>query len=71
MAFEDLKAAINALMNEIVENPEDSHVLQERLREKISEMRSLGLQVPAELVQFEDALSNEESDDDDFDNVPV
>lgn len=71
MAFEDLKAAINALMNEIVENPEDRHVLQERLREKISEMRSLGLQVPAELVQFEDALSHDDSDDDDFDNLPV
>lgn len=71
MAFEDLKAAANSLMNEIMKNPEDSHVLQEQLREKISEMRTLGLAVPAELVQFEDALSKEDSDDDDFDNLPV
>lgn len=71
MAFEDLKAAANSLMNEIMKNPEDSHVLQEQLREKISEMRTLGLAVPAEIVQFEDALSKEDSDDDDFDNLPV
>jgi peptidoglycan hydrolase CwlO-like protein len=72
MAFEDIKAAIDALMNEIVARPEDRHVLQEQLREKISELRALGLPVPADLKQFEDALSDENGDDDDdFDNMPV
>ncbi|GKY89490.1 hypothetical protein [Sinisalibacter aestuarii] len=73
MAFEDIKAAIDLLMNEIVAKPEDSHVLQEQLREKIAELRALGLPVPADLKQFEDALSGagDDEDGDDFDNMPV
>lgn len=70
MAFEEIKAAIDVLMAEIAKQPEDSHVLQEQLREKISELRSLGLPVPADLKQFEDALSRGE-DDDPFDNLPI
>lgn len=70
MAFEDLKAAIDALMAEIAERPEDRHVLQEQLREKIAELKAMGLPVPADLKQFEDELSDEDSDDL-FDNMPV
>lgn len=70
MAFEEIKAAIDALMAEIAKQPEDSRVLQEQLREKISELRALGLPVPADLKQFEEALSRDE-DEDPFDNLPI
>ncbi len=70
MALEEIKAAIDLLMAEIVERPEDRHVLQEQLREKIAELRALGLPVPADLKQFEEDLSDDDSDDV-FDNMPV
>lgn len=70
MAFENIKAAIDALMAEIAERPGDRVVLQEQIREKIAEMRAMGLPVPADLRQFEEEL--EQGDDDDtFDNVPL
>jgi len=71
MAFEDIKAAIDALMDEIVKKPEDSHVLAEQLREKIAELRALGLPVPADLKQFEEDLAGEGDGEDPFDNMPV
>jgi hypothetical protein len=70
MAFEDIKAAIAMLMEEIARAPDDRHVLQEQLREKISELRALGLPVPADLKQFEEDLSDDDADDT-FDNMPV
>jgi len=56
MAFEQLKIAITMLMDEIAKRPEDAHVLQERLREKISEFKTLGLPVPEDIQALEDAL---------------
>ncbi|PRX34989.1 hypothetical protein SAMN05216257_102537 [Meinhardsimonia xiamenensis] len=70
MAFEDLKAAIDALMAEIAEKPEDRHVLQEELREKIAELEALGLPVPEDYVKFMAKLSEDDAGDL-FDNLPV
>ncbi len=56
MAFEQLKMAITMLMDEIAKRPEDAHVLQEQLREKISEMKTLGLPVPEDILALELAL---------------
>jgi len=56
MAFEELKLGISMLMDEIAERPEDTHVLQEQLREKISELKSLGLPVPEDILALELAL---------------
>lgn len=70
MAFEEIKAAIDALMAEIAKQPEDTRVLQEQLRERIAEMRALGMPVPADLKQFEDALSGGD-DEDPFENLPI
>ena len=70
MAFEDIKAAIDVLMAEIIARPEDRHILLEQLRAKIAELRALGLPVPADLLQFEDDL-DDDSADDFFDNMPV
>jgi len=70
MAFEDFKAAIDALLNEIARRPEDRHELQEALREKLAELGALGLPVPADLARLEEALADEDAGDD-FDNMPV
>lgn len=70
MAFEEFKAAIAALLDEIAERPEDRHVLQEQLREKISELQQLGLPVPEDYKRFLEELSGDDADDL-FDNMPV
>lgn len=73
MAFEEIRAAIDLLLQEIVKNPDDAHVLQEQLREKISELKALGLPVPADLLQFEEDLAEgaDGDNEDFFDNMPV
>lgn len=58
MAFEDLKARLAMLMDEIAQNPQDAHQLQEQLREQIAEMRSMGMAVPEELIGLEDYLED-------------
>lgn len=63
MAFESMKAGIAALMDEIVKRPEDRHVLQEQLRERISELESMGLPVPEDYKKFEDKLSEDGADE--------
>ncbi|WP_428544955.1 hypothetical protein [Profundibacter sp.] len=60
MAFEELKAGIAMLMDEIAKRPEDAHVLQEQLREKISEMKTLGQPVPEDILELELELALEE-----------
>jgi hypothetical protein len=56
MAFEQLRVQIAMLMDEIAAQPADAHELQESLREKLSEMRALGLPLPEDLVELEAAL---------------
>jgi len=70
MAFEDIKASIGVLLDEIAQRPKDRHVLQEQLREKIAELEALGLPVPEDFRRFEDELSQDDADDM-FDNMPV
>ena len=70
MSFEDLKAAINVLVEEIAKRPQDRHILQEQLREKISELETLGLPVPEDFRRFEKELSDDDADDL-FNNMPV
>lgn len=57
MSFESMKASIYLLLEEMTEQPEDLHQLQEELREKIAEFRALGLPVPQDFVQAERDLS--------------
>lgn len=59
MALEQFRAQIAMIMDEIAAQPEDAHELQERLREKLDEMRALGLEVPEDLAEFEDALEED------------
>lgn len=61
--FEDLKASISLIMQEIAERPEDRHILQEALREKISELRTMGLPVPQDILRLEEALEDPDNED--------
>jgi hypothetical protein len=59
MTFENLKASIYLLLEEMTEQPEDLHQIQEQLREKISEFRALGLPVPEDFLQAERDMRKE------------
>ncbi|SFP15558.1 hypothetical protein SAMN03159463_03707 [Mesorhizobium sp. NFR06] len=65
MALESLKAQIDLLLQEMVNQPEDEHEIQEQLREKFRQLRAMGLPLPADLValekQLDDDLDVEES----------
>lgn len=58
MALEEIKARISLLLQEMVNQPEDEHEIQEQLREKFSELRALGLPLPADLVELEQRLED-------------
>jgi len=70
MAFEQLKAGIALILEEIEKRPEDRHILQEELREKIAELRALGMPVPEDILRLEQQLEDDDSDDL-YDNMPV
>lgn len=56
MPFENLKVAIALLMEQMANKPEDVHEVQEALREKLSELKALGLPLPEDLVELERKL---------------
>ncbi|GAA0309062.1 hypothetical protein [Rhodovulum strictum] len=70
MAFEQLKAGIALILEEIEKRPDDRHILQEQLREKIAEFRALGLPVPEDILRLEEELGDDDADDI-YDNMPV
>ncbi|ANB34018.1 hypothetical protein M2324_002592 [Rhodovulum sulfidophilum] len=70
MAFEQLKAGIALILEEIEKRPEDRHVLQEELRGKIAELRALGMPVPEDILRLERELEDDGSDDL-YDDMPV
>lgn len=70
MAFEQLKAGIALILEEIEKRPEDRHILQERLREMIAELRATGQPVPEDILRLEQELEDDDADDI-FDNMPV
>jgi len=59
MAFEDLKAELALLINQMENQPEDRHELYLQVREKLSEMRAFGMPVPEDLVRLEEELEAE------------
>ncbi|TPJ34948.1 hypothetical protein [Mesorhizobium sp. B2-8-3] len=59
MALESLKAQISLLLEEMVNQPGDEHEIQEQLREKLREMRAMGLPLPADLVELEKRLDDD------------
>ena len=59
MALESLKAQISLLLEEMVNQPEDEHEIQEQLREKLRELRAMGLPLPDDLVALEKRLDDD------------
>jgi hypothetical protein len=59
MPFENIKAAIAMLLEDMVNQPEDTHQIQESLREKLAELRALGLPLPEDLVALEERLERD------------
>lgn len=57
--FESIKASIALLLEQMVERPHDAHELQEQLREKLSEIKALGLPLPNDLVELEKRLEDD------------
>jgi predicted nucleic acid-binding Zn-ribbon protein len=59
MALEEFKAQISLLLEEMVNQPEDVREVQEQLREKLREMRAMGLPLPDDLVELESRLDSD------------
>jgi hypothetical protein len=59
MALEELKAQIAMLLMRLEEDPEDVHELYELIREKLEQMKAMGLPLPADLVGLERKLERE------------
>lgn len=71
MALEEFRIQIAMLLDSISNQPEDLHELQETLREKLFEMRALGLPLPDDLVNLEDYLEDELDRDEDEEMPPT
>lgn len=59
MAFDDLKAELALLLNQMENQPEDRHELYQQIRDKLNEMRVFGMPLPADLVRLEKELEAE------------
>lgn len=56
MAFDDLKAELALLINQMENQPEDRHEFYLQVREKLNEMRAFGMPLPQDLVELEKQL---------------
>jgi len=56
MALEEIKARISLLLEEMVNQPEDEHEFLEQVREKLNEMRAMGMPLPDDLLALEKQL---------------
>ena len=56
MALEEIKAQISLLLQQMVNQPEDEHEVQEQLRERLNELRAMGMPLPDDLVELERRL---------------
>lgn len=70
MSFENLKADVDILVREIAKRPERAHFLEDQLRDKLAEMRTLGLPMSEDLSRLETHLTAKESESP-FENMPV
>jgi hypothetical protein len=60
MAFEQLKAEIAMLVQQMDDEPEDVHELHARIRQKLAELKATGQPLPDDLVDLERRLDSEE-----------
>ena len=52
----EYQAELALLFGEMEDHPEDDFELYEKIHEKLNEMRAFGLELPADLVTFEQRL---------------
>lgn len=66
MAFDDLKMQISLLLTEMQNEPEDRHELYLQLKEKLNELKAVGMPLPDDLVKMaknlEDEFASEQPD---------
>jgi len=55
----EFQAELNRIAREIVDRPGDRHELYLRLREKLNELRAMGMPAPEDLVRLEHKLERE------------
>lgn len=60
MAFEQLRAEIEQLVQQMENEPEDIHELHARIRSKLNELKATGMPLPDDLVALERRLDREE-----------
>jgi hypothetical protein len=56
MALEEIKARISLLLEEMVNQPKDEHEILEQLREKLNELRAMGMPLPDDLLALQKRL---------------
>ena len=59
MAFDQLKMQISLLLSEMQNEPEDAHEIYLQLREKLNELKAVGMPLPDDLVKLEADLEEE------------
>ena len=59
MAFENLKAEIATLFQQVNNQPEDVHQLVEEIREKLNTLRAEGMPIPEDLLALEKQLTED------------
>lgn len=59
----ELEAELNLLLNQMQNQPEDRHELYLQLREKLAEIRAMGMPVPDDLTRLEEELEEEFASD--------
>lgn len=59
MAFEDIKARIAMLLEQMVNQPTDKHQLAEQIHEILGELKATGMPLPQDLVEIEAKLEAE------------
>jgi hypothetical protein len=60
MAFEQLRAEIAMLVQQMDNEPEDIHELHARIRSKLNEIKAMGMPLPDDLVVLERRLDGQE-----------
>ncbi|WP_420960318.1 hypothetical protein [Brucella sp. IR073] len=59
MAFEDIKAEIALLFQEMVNQPEGAAEIREAIREKLNALKASGMPLPDDLVELEKQLGKD------------
>lgn len=59
MAFEEIKAEIGLLFEQMVNQPQDIHEIRETIREKLNLLKASGMPLPQDLVELEKRIEED------------